>query len=503
MSSGHSIWNALRHRHFRNVWLAAFVSSMGGWMEVVGVQWAMAQATLDQSWVSRNMPGAPIMMAYLAVAQLAPQLVLGLVGGVVADMVDRKRLLILTQFARMVIAIGLFVVAFRGNISPYMLILLGALDGVAMAFNIPAWQVLTPRLVPREDLTAAITLNGLQFNLARALGPALGGILLGFSVIALVDHVAHWIPGSANFLAWLHGYSAYDIKGTALLFLLNAISYLAVLIAVARTPASPAVPKDQRGHPWQLIKEAARFAWHNRGTRNLIIGITIFSALATPLIRFLPILVKQIYLPTASDVDRERGYGALLGVMGMGAVMGALTIRFVPVWYPKHHFVPLSITLCGLFLCLFSAVTSLYFAGIAIFLVGIVWMWSFNSAFAALQLLIPDRLRGRVLAIGNTVSFGFMPLGALLGGVIGEYVAGKSATNPSAEGLGAQVGLGVLSVMLTIVGFVMLTWRTPEIDGVTREQPEYENKPGLVRGITAAAHRPAAPRESASNDAAI
>jgi MFS family permease len=185
----------------------------------------------------------------------------------------------------------------------------------------------------------------------------------------------------------------------------------------------------------------------------------------------------------------------------MGAVMGALTIRFVPLWYPKHHFVPLSITLCGLFLCFFSAVTSLYFAGIAIFLVGIVWMWAFNSAFAALQLLIPDRIRGRVLAIGNTVSFGCMPLGALLGGAIGEYVAGKSSSNPNAEGLGAQIGLGVLSLMLAIVGFVMLTWRTPEIDGITREDPGFENKPGLVRGITAKAHRPKA--TASSDDAAI
>lgn len=470
-------------------------------MEVVGVQWAMAEATLAPQWVDSGKPGAPIMMAYLAVAQLAPQLFLGLLGGVVADMVDRKKLLFITQCARMLIAVGLFIVAFRGEVSPYALITLGALDGIAMAFNIPAWQVLTPRLVPREDLTSAITLNGLQFNLARALGPAIGGILLGFSVIALVDHVARWVPGSADFVAWLQSKSAYDIKGTALLFLLNAISYLAVLIAVARTPPSPAVPKDQRGKPWELIKEAAIFSWRHRGTRNLILGITIFSALATPLLRFLPILVKQIYLPHADKVLRERGYGALLGVMGIGAVMGALTIRFVPRWYPKHHFVPLSITLCGLFLCFFSAVTSLYFAGIAIFLVGIVWMWSFNSAFAALQLLIDDRIRGRVLAICNTVSFGCMPLGALLGGAIGEYVAGQSASSPNAEGLGAQVGLGVLSVMLTIVGIVMLTWRTPEIDGIAPGEPGYAQRPGLVRGITARVHKPTA--TTSETDAAI
>ena len=119
-----STFAVLRHKHFRNVWIAAFISSMGGWMEIVGVQWAMAQATLADAWVNGDRPGATIMMAYLAAAQLLPQLFLGVVGGVLADVVDRKKLLLITQSARMVVAIALCVLAFQGVINPWLLILL-------------------------------------------------------------------------------------------------------------------------------------------------------------------------------------------------------------------------------------------------------------------------------------------------------------------------------------------------------------------------------------------
>jgi predicted MFS family arabinose efflux permease len=364
-----------------------------------------------------------------------------------------------------------------------VLIVLGAADGIAMAFNIPAWQVLTPRLVPREELTAAITLNGLQFNLARALGPALAGLLLSFSDVSL-------------------------------LFLLNTASYAFVLIAVSSTPDAPA-PKQTQSHPWLLISEAWRYVLHHKGPLYLILGISVFSMLATPLLRMMPILVKEIYFPlerikgwsfnalAASGISlddpksieafQERAFGLLLGTMGLGAVAGALTIRRIPAWYPKHHFVPLSITMCGLAMCAFSAATSIWIAGASVFVVGIFWMWSFNAAFSALQMLVEDQIRGRVLAICNTISFGCMPLGAVLAGAIGEFVAGKadSHTNTSGEGLGAQVGLGVLSVALSLVGMVMLIWRTPEVDGIQRGDPGYDRRPGLIRGITASAHRPA------------
>lgn len=452
----HSTFGVLRHPHFRNVWIAAFISSLGGWMEIIGVQWAMAKATLSHEWVANHTANAPIMLGYLGAAQLSPQLFLGLLGGVTADMINRRTLLLVTQFARMIIAGVLCFLAYSGVISPYLLILLGGLDGCVMAFNIPAWQVLTPRLVPREDLTAAITLNGLQFNLARALGPAIGGLILG---------IPHY-------------------GGPWLLFLVNTISYLVILAAIYFTPDAPAPQHPEGYSPWSLVREAWNYLTRHRATLYLIISISVFSMLATPLLRMMAIIVKETYLPTSSEEAQERTFGLLLGSMGIGAVIGALALNRIPTWYPKHHFIPLSITLCGIGLCWYSASTNVYIAACAVLFIGIFWMWAFNAAFAALQLLVEDRIRGRVLAICNTISFGSMALGAIGAGGIGELVAGKTS-----EGLGAHVGLGVFAVALVIVGLVMLTWRVPEIDGIAPGEPGYDRKPGLLRGVLASTHR--------------
>lgn len=457
MPPSRSTFGPLRHPHFKRVWIGAAVSSVGGWMEMTGVQWAMAKATLDTEWIAHN-PAltAPLMMAYLAAAQLFPQLFLGILGGVAADRLNRKTLLLVTQSARMVIAAALTLAALRGVISPWALIVLGGLDGIAMAFNIPAWQVLTPRLVPREELADAITLNGLQFNVARAVGPALAGLLMGVA------------------------------EGVWALFALNTLSYAVILFAVALTPDAPA-PASRDAHPWRQVGEAWSYVRGHIGPWRLIIGIAVFSMLATPFLRFLPILIQEIYLPTSTKDRQETAFGLLLGAMGVGAVAGALTVRRIPAWYPKHHFIPLSILLCALTLVVIAFATSIWVAAVAIAVCGIFWMWAFNAAWGALQMLLPDALRGRVSAIANTISFGAMPVGAYIAGVVGQAVAGRES-----EGLAAMAGTAAASIALVAVAAAMLTWRTPEIDGLRPGDAGYDRVPGLVRGITGRAHRPPA-----------
>ncbi len=467
--------------HFRRVWLGAFGSSLGGWMEIVGVQWAMAQATLAIGWIAAGKPSAPIMMGFLAAAQMLPQFVFGLIGGVVADRVNRRTLLLVTQVIRMLIAGVLCVLAWTGEINPYVLLVLGAIDGTAMAFNIPAWQVLTPRLVPRHDLATAIALNGLQFNLARALGPALAGLAIGLD--------SNWLPG------------------IALVFLVNTLSYIGVIIAVAKTPnvlptdlsgasliaRSPSAGTEETiaesrnalARAWVLIVEAAVFARRTRGVFALIVGLAAFSALATPLLRFLPILVKEVYLPGANSGAQERAYGILLGLMGVGAVIGALTLKYIPPWYPRHHFVPLSMTLCAVTMCLLVATTNLWAACGMMLFVGLFWLWSFNQSYSALQLLLPDHLRGRVLSISNMTSLGITPFGALAAGYIGTLLAGRDN-----EGVATIIALALLSLTLLVAGVLMLTFRTPEVDGILPGMPGYERSPGLWRGVLARAHRP-------------
>lgn len=459
----------LRHRHFRNVWLGSLASNIGGWMEATGIQWVMTTETLKPSWTEAGYPSAPVMLAYLSVAQMAPMLVLGLPGGLLADRVNRKRLLILTQVALMVTAVLLATLAVAGVLTPWVLMTIGLAHGIAMAFNIPAWQVLTPRLVPRNELTRAIHLNGIAFNLARVVGPGLGGLIMGLS-------------------------------GASWLFVVNAASFVAVLFAIVGTPDAPAPPHDGAS-AWERTREATRFVFRNRGPLRIFIAMVLFSMLAVPLMRMLPIFAADVYRAETDPVTRALDlqavdlYGVMLSMMGVGAVVGGLLLKVVPSWYPKHHFIPLSMLLGGVSIAVWSMLESVALGALAIFFCGMFWLWSFNTSMAAMQMLVDDRMRGRVLAVCNTAVFGAMPLGSLIAGYLGHYVSQSKS-----EGPGAQIGVGVLASVLAVAGLVMLIWRTPEIDGLKPGESGYERRPGLMRGISASGHRPQRQPQPEMND---
>ena len=439
-----SRFGPLRHRHFRNVWMGACGSNIGRWMEGLAIQWLIADVSKQPT----------VSMGYLAVAQMGPTLVLGLYGGLLADRVNRRTLLLVTQGVMAVLAALLAVLSWRGmatepDLLVQVLLAIGLLQGITGAFDMPAWQVLTPRLVPREELTEAIALNGLQFNLARIVGPALAGAMMTY------------IPGGATSV-----------------FVFNTFSFMFVILAIARTPDAPP-PTRESDSFWAQTREALLFVFHQRGARAALMASVVFGLLATPAQRMLPVFVKDV-------LHRQEGtFGMLTAVMGGGAVFGVLVLRVMPRWYPKHHMIPLSIFACAIAITAFAASDWLPLTVAAVFVIGLFWLWTFNMAYAAIQLLVPDRMRGRVLAVVNVAVFGAMPLGAVIAGYIGEYVAGKADV-----GLGAQAGVGVLGVVLAVAGIVMLTWRTPEVDGLKPGDPGYDRRPGFWRGLTATAHRP-------------
>lgn len=457
-AAGHTRWEVLRHRHFRNIWIAAFFSWIGTWMENTGVSWVMGQATLAKEWTDKGYPDAPTMMAWHAVAQLGPTLVLGLFGGAIADRVNRKNLLIVTQLMLMLTAAALMVCAWLHVLNPWVLLAVGFAYGCIVAFNIPAWQVLTPRLVPKNELTSAIMLNGMMFNLARALGPVAAGWLMG-----ITD--ATW------------------------LFAVNTMSFVGVILVACTTPDAPAPPKPPTSH-WHDVQEAWKYAFSHTGTRVLIIGIALSSMLSTPMLRMLPLLVSEVYpsskvFPLPADY-KEASYGMLLGFMGAGAVLGGILMRLVPAWYPRHHLVPVSVTLCGLSLVGLGLCTDLIAALIVMVPVGIFWMWSFNAAMGALQVHLEDRIRGRVLAICNVISFGSMPLGSFIAAWSTDVATAGGATH----GWALQWGVIAPSAALALIGLWMLRHRTPEIDGLKPGDEGWDRKPGLLRGLLASAHRP-------------
>lgn len=413
-------------------------------MEHVGVAWLINQAAGDK---------APAYLGYLAAAQMGPTLVFGIPGGLLADRINRKTLLLVTQGIMMLIAAALAIASAMDRATPGVMLFLMLLMGITMAFNIPAWQVLTPRLVPREELTKAIFLNGLQFNMARIVGPGLGGLLLGW-------------------------------QGATILFVINTISFVGVMLTVMSTPDSPAPKRTEKRSVLAEIREAMSFTWHHRGARAIFIALTLFGLLAAPLFRMLPQFVSEVYETRhMKNHHQEFAYGCLLAMMGLGAVLGVVLLKVVPKWYPKHHLIPLSILLAGLSIALYGAANTVWLGAPLMMLNGAFWLWSFSTAFAALQMLVQDAMRGRVLAIANVATFGVMAAGPVLAGWLGQWLSEHSAS------LGIRMAVAIPGVILVLIGAVMLTWRTPEIDGADTGV-RLPRSPGLFRGITAIAHRP-------------
>ncbi|MBX3357202.1 MAG: MFS transporter [Phycisphaeraceae bacterium] len=446
----------LRHRTFRVVWIGAMGSSIGSWMESTGVRWIV------------GLSGSALTLSLLAAAQMVPMLLLGLAGGVVADRVNRKTLLIVTQAIMMVIAAGMALASYlfaglptRQKDLTNVLLILSLAQGTTMAFNVPAWQVLTPRLVPREELSSAIALNGLQFNLARVIGPALGG----------------WFLAGLNISGTILWSSSH---GATVLFLINTASFIGVLWAVWLTPDAPAPQRDGVSAAGQTA-EAVSWMFRNRGPRAVFLAIVIFAALGGPMLTMLPLFITGVY-HKLSDT-----YGTLLAMMGAGAVAGVFVLRIVPGWYPRHHSIPASVLGAGAAITLFAGTESFVMGGLWLFFIGLFWLLVFNQAFSAIQLLVDDRMRGRAMAVCNTAAFGATPLGALIAGGISELASGSPDDGP-----GVQVAIGAMGITLGLAGLAMLIWRTPEIDGLRPGEPGHAPRRSLLHGFTASAHRPRA-----------
>ncbi|HMN40704.1 MAG TPA: MFS transporter [Phycisphaerales bacterium] len=459
-------WGVLSHKHYRNVLGAQVFSNIGTWTEMFAIQMFVARATgkLDDQGT-------------LGACQLLPIFVLGVFGGLASDRMNRRTLLVATQVLLGLVAIGVALVIQANFANPrtaiHWLFFFGVLNGCVMAFNFPAWQVLTPRLVPREDLNKAITLNGIQFNTARVIGPAIAGLVL-----------AKW---GAPPLLWF-----------------NAATFILMAGVVMMTPDDPA-PRQYLGRMMSGIREAWSFLMHQRGPRAVFMAQFALCLLAAPMVRMLSNFVIAVYgleehqiaaarasvkgtvsEETARFLAAEAVGGTLLAIQGVGAVVGGLAIRYVPKWYPKHHFIPLSVAGLGLSITAFALAREVWVGYLAMAVCGWFWMWAFNQSWAALQVLTPDRLRGWVMSVANVAVFGAMAAGAIIAGFGGEQLKVHKILD---EVWATQASILMLSVPLALVGVWMMLYRVPEVDGLP---PGGDRKVArsLVHAITASEHRP-------------
>jgi MFS family permease len=425
------LFAVLRHPAFRWIWAGALVSNVGNWMEAVA-----------QGWLVQQQTASPFMVELLAASEFVPHALLLLAAGALADRYDRRRLLVFGQSMMMFFAALLAVAAHLHLASPWVIIAIAFLEGAAWATVTPAWQALVPALVPRDELPAAIALNSAQFNVARLLGPMLAGVLLSAASAALV-------------------------------FDLNVVSFVGivvVLLLVRPTPAPDDKPLVHAGG----VKPALSWALREKGPRRLILGLMAFALLAAPV---------QGLLPAMADSELHvgaHGYGLLLSCLGVGAVTGALTLSRMPRVYPRHHLIPLSMLAFSLCALVYGSSRWPLLSGAALAVGGVFWVWSLASSSTAMQLLVPDELRGRAMSVLALATTGPLPVGHLLGGAVAHSFGVRAGVLASASGLAAISAWGAFE-------------REPGIDAhlppLAPARPPRGVRAAVWEALTAASHR--------------
>jgi MFS family permease len=378
---------ALRHRDFRVVWFGAMASNIGTWMQNVVLGAFAYQLTKSAGFV-----------ALIGFAQLGPLLLLSIVGGALADAVDRRRLLIFAQTEQMVLSFVLaFVAAHHPSQSALFFCVLAI--GIGNALNAPAFSAVLPQLVDRKDLSGAVSLQSVQMNLSRVVGPAIGGLILP----------AVGVPG---------------------VFSINALTYL-FAIGTLLVVKLPAVPVQEHGGGWSRLVGGFREARRDVLVGRILITITVISFFSLPFIGLMPVLAAKnlgIHNPAKSTA-----YGLLYASFGLGAACGAVAVGTVLVRQSRPRIIRVGLTVFSVFLGLFAAIRSLEVAYAVVFLVGLFYFATVTALSTLLQEHLADEVRGRVMALWIMGFGGTVPIGLLVFGRVAD------ATSVTAVVLGGAV----------------------------------------------------------------
>jgi MFS family permease len=356
---------AFTYRDFRVLWFGAFISTVGTWMQKVAQSWLVFDLTKSSFFL-----GLDDFLGQL------PILLFTLIGGVIADRHDRRRLLLGSQYVQMATAFTLAWLVFFGHVRIWHILALSSVAGFAQAFGGPAYQSLIPSLVNKHDLPNAIALNSIQFNLARVFGPLLAGAALFF--------------------------------GTAACFGLNGLSFVVVIVALMSLRITHIRPEKKP--MMQEMKGGIAYA----RSQPSIIALTVLAFLTTflglPLLTFLPVFARETF---HGDVAI---YTHMMAFSGAGAVMGALGVAWMG--RSKHMGLILLIVQMafGALVAAFALSSILWLSCLILFLAGAALIIVFSMTASLVQLIVPDHLRGRVVSIYMVAFRGGMPLGSLAGG---------------------------------------------------------------------------------------
>ncbi len=378
----------LRHRNFRLFFFGQLVSLVGSWMQ-----------NLAQGWLVWRLSRSPWLLGLVGFAQFGPILLLGLFGGVAADRFDRHRLVIATQTGLLLQAALLTLLTLTDRVEVWHVVVLAAAQGAVNAFDMPARQSFLVRMVGKEDLGNAIALNSSIFNGARIVGPALAGLVTGL---------------------W----------GEGVCFLLNTLSFGAVLGSLFAMRLPPEGNRRTQSGPWRQIAEGFRYAWNTPHVRALLTLVTATSLFALPYSILLPAVAGGVLRTDA------RGLGLLMSAAGLGSLAGALAMARRRGLRGLGRTAGLMSLLFGLGLLAFSLSTVFWLSAALLAAVGFFLMSQMAAVNTLLQGLVPDALRGRLISLYVVTFIGMAPVGSLVMGKL----AGRLGVQPVLCGGGILTG---------------------------------------------------------------
>jgi MFS family permease len=367
-----SAWAPLRVAAYRSLWLALLFSNIGTWMQTVGAQWLL----VEQS-------GTDTLVAVVQTASTLPILLLALPAGALADTFDRRSLLIAVQVFLTAVGVLLTVLTLLGSMPPTVLLTLTFLLGAGQAVTAPTWQSAIPDLVPRAQLASASALGAISMNVARAIGPAVAGLLIARS-------------------------------GAGVVFALNTVSFAAFALVLWRWRPTTARPDGAPERFGAAVRSGSRYVRHSPVVRRILLRAALFLVPGSALWALLP-LVASRSLGLGSG-----GYGLLLGAVGVGAVAGAVLLpRMRNRWSLNRLLLIASIVYAGVLAVLVLGHSEVAVL-IALLPAGVAWVMVLSSVNAAMQLFLPGWVRARGLAVYQMVFAGAQAAGALAWGALSD-----------------------------------------------------------------------------------
>lgn len=369
-----TLFPAFRSANYRYYFIGQLVSLIGTWLQQVALGWLIFEMTHSAFWVG----------VITAVGNL-PVLFFALFSGVIVDRIDRKKILIWTQYISMMLAIILGVLTLMHRVTISNLNILSFLLGVVTAIDLPARQAFMTEMVEKDKIASAVALNSGMFNGARVIGPGIAGILIG-------------------------------LVGTGGAFILNGLSYIAAIIVLYLTHP---LPRETfiHSHPIKAVREGISYVSTHPIIRNLIIYAGVVTIFGFSYTTVLPVMVSDIYHQDATLL------GYIYAAAGVGAVAGAITLSIFADRISNTMFITSGTTLSALSLILFASTSNVLIAYGTMFVSGFGLVLLFSTITTTLQHLIDDEYRGRVMSIYTIAFLGVAPIGSFLIGIVAQYIS--------------------------------------------------------------------------------